>query len=68
MLWSERGYFGLFGGKTFVYYPTISYRKIKVYRVETMGMVRSHWNNGVSGTVLISIITMVLIVQDKILW
>ena len=52
----------------FVYYPTISYRKIKVYRIETMDMGRSHWNNGVSGTNLISISTMVLIVQDKILW
>ena len=36
----------------FVYYPIISYRKIKVYRVETMGMGRSHCNNGVSGTIL----------------
>ena len=52
----------------FVYYPIIYYRRIKVYRVETMDMGRSHWNNGVSGVVLISISTMVLIVQDKILW
>ena len=51
----------------FVYYPIISYRKIKVYRVETLDMGRSHWNNGVSGTILISIITMILIVQNKIL-
>ena len=51
-----------------VYYPIISYQKIKVYRVETMDMGRSHWNNGVSGTNLISISTMVLIVRDKILW
>ena len=31
---------------------------------------RSHWNNGVNGTVLISIVVsnMVLIVRDKILW
>ena len=49
------------------YYPIISYRKIKVYRVETMYMGRSHWNNGVVGTFLISISTAVLIVQDKIL-
>ena len=41
--------------KYFVYYPIISYRKIKVYRVETMDMVRSHWNNDVSGTILIFI-------------
>ena len=52
----------------FVYYPTISHRNINDYRVETMDMGRSHWNNGVSGTNLISISTMVLIVRDKILW
>ena len=52
----------------FVYYPIISDQKIKVYRVETMDMGRSHWDNSVSGTVLISISTMVLIVRDKILW
>ena len=51
-----------------VYYPIISYRKIKVYRVETMDMGRYRWNNGVIGTFLISISTTVLIVQDKILW
>ena len=51
----------------FVYYPIIYYRNIKVYRVETMDMGISHWNNGVSGTVLISISTTVLIVRDKIL-
>ena len=33
-------------------YPIISYRDIKVYRVETMNMGGSHWNNGVSGTIL----------------
>ena len=32
-----------------------------------MDMGRSHWNNGASGTILISISTMVLIVRDKIL-
>ena len=37
----------------FVYYPIISYRKIKVYRVETIDMGISHWNNGVSGTILL---------------
>ena len=52
----------------FVYYPIISYRRIKVYRFETMDMGISHWNNGVSGVILISISTMVLIVRDKILW
>ena len=46
----------------FVYYHIISYQKIKVYRVESMDMRRSHLNNGVSGTDLISISTMVLIV------
>ena len=54
----------------FVYYPIISYLRIKVYRDETMDMGRYHWNNGVSGMVLISIVvsTMVLIVRDKIFW
>ena len=65
----QNGIFWTIGEKQyFVYYPMISYRKIKVYRVKTMDMGRSHWNNGVSGTNLISISTMVLIVQDKILW
>ena len=52
----------------FVYYPIISYRKIKVYRFETMDMGRSYCNNGVIGTFLISISNTVLIVLDKILW
>ena len=52
----------------FVYYPIIFYQKIKVYRVETMDMGRSHWNNGVVGVFLISISTTVLIVRDNILW
>ena len=43
-------------------------RRIKVYRVETMDMGRSHWNNDVIETFLISISTTVLIVRDKILW
>ena len=51
-----------------VYYPIMSYQKIKVYSVEKMDMGRPHQNNGVSWTDLISIITMVLIVRDKILW
>ena len=65
----RNGIFWTIGEQTyFVYYPIISYQKIKVYRVETMDIGRSHWNNGVSGTNLISISTMVLIVQDKIFW
>ena len=51
-----------------VYYPIISYRRIKVYRVETMDMGRHHWNNGVIGMFPIFISTTVIIVQDKILW
>ena len=51
-----------------VYYPIISYQKIKVYRIETMDMGRSQCSNGVSGTNLLSISTRVLIVRDKILW
>ena len=65
----RNGIFWTIGEQTdFVYYPIISYRKIKVYKVETMDMGRSHWNNGVSGTNLRSIGTMVLIVRDKIIW
>ena len=52
----------------FVYYPIISYRRINVYTVKILDMGRSHMNNGVSGVVLISISTMVLIVRYKILW
>ena len=52
----------------FVYYPIISYRKINVYRAKTMDMRRSHWNNGFSGTNIISMSSMALIVRDKILW
>ena len=50
----QNGIFWTIGEQTyFVYYPIISYRKIKVYRVETMDIGRSHWNNGVSGTILL---------------
>ena len=50
----RNGIFWTIGEQTyFVYYPIIYYRKIKVYRVETMDMGRSHWNNGVSGTILL---------------
>ena len=69
MLWSETDYFGLLrNNHILVYDPNISYRKINVYMVEKMDMGRSHWNNGVSGTDLISISTMVNIVRDKIIW
>ena len=65
----QNGIFWTIGEQSyFVYYYIIYYQRIKVYRVETMDMGRSHWNNGVSGTALIPISTMVLIVQDKILW
>ena len=37
----------------FVYYPIISYQNIKFYRVEKTDMGKSHWNNGVSGTILL---------------
>ena len=50
----RNGVFWTIGEQTyFVYYPIISYLKIKVYRVETMDMGRSQWNNGVSGTILL---------------
>ena len=45
------GIFWTIGEQTyFVYYPIISYRKIKFYRVETIDMGRSHCNNDVIGT------------------
>ena len=50
----QNGIFWTIGEQThFVYYPIISYRKIKVYRVEIMDMGGSQWNNGVSGTILL---------------
>ena len=50
----QNGIFWTIGEQTyFIYYPIIYYRKIKVYRVETIDMGRSHWNNGVSGTILL---------------
>ena len=65
----RNGIFWTIGEELYMsYYPIISYQKIKVYRVETMDMGRSQWNNGFSGTDIISISTMVLIVRDKILW
>ena len=65
----QNGIFWTIGEQSyFFYYPIIYYQKIKVYRVETMDMGRYHWNNGVRGTIIISISTMVLIVIDKILW
>ena len=63
----QNGIFWSIGEQSYiVYYPIISYRKIKVYRVETMDMGISHWNNGVIGTFLIPISTTVLIVRDEI--
>ena len=65
----QNGIFWTIGEQSYIFnYPIISYRKIKVYRVETIDMERSHWNNRVSGTILVSINSMVLIVQYKILW
>ena len=37
----------------FVYYPIISYLRIKVYRVGKMDTGISHWKNGVSGNILL---------------
>ena len=37
----------------FVYYSTISFLWIKVNRVETVDMGRSHWNNGFSRNILL---------------
>ena len=65
----RNGIFWTIGEQSYiVYYPIISYRTIKVYRVETMDMGRSHCNKGVTETFLVSISTTVLIVRDKIPW
>ena len=66
---AQNGIFLTIGEQSYiVYYPIIYYLKRKVYRIETMDMGRSHWNNGVIWTFLISISTTVLIVRDKIPW
>ena len=65
----RNGIFWTIGEQLYIfYYRIISYQKIKVYRVETMDMGRSHWNNGVIGVFLVFISTTVLIVRDKIIW
>ena len=65
----RNGIFWTFGEQSYiVYYPIRYYRKIKVYRVETMDMGRSHYNNDVAGKFIISISTTLLIVRDKIPW
>ena len=49
----QNGIFWTIGEQLYIIdYHIMSYRKIKVYRVETMNMGRSHWNNGVSKTIL----------------
>ena len=64
----QKGIFWTIGEHSyFVYYPIISYQRMKVYRVERMDMRRFCWNNGVSGnTILVN--TVLFIVRDKILW
>ena len=65
----RNGIFWTIGVQLYIVSDTIiSYQKIEVYWVETMDMGISHWNNSVIGTFLISIITMVLIIRDKIHW
>ena len=64
----QNGVFWTKWEQTYIFFPIISYQKIKFHRVEKMDIGISHWNNGVCGTVLISISTMVLIVQYKIFW
>ena len=50
----RNGIFWTIGEQLYIIdYPIISYRKIKVYSIETINMGRSHWNNGVSGTILL---------------
>ena len=60
----QNGIFWTIGEQSYiVYYPIISFRMIKVYRVKTMDMGRSHWNNGVIGMFIISISTTVLVLS-----
>ena len=48
------GVFWTIGEQSYiVYYPIISYRKIKVYRVYKIDMGISHCKNDVSGTILL---------------
>ena len=62
----RKGIFWTIGEQSYiVYYPIISYQRIKLYRFETVDIGISHWNNGVIGTFLISIITTVLIVRYR---
>ena len=65
----QNGTFWTIGKQSYIlYHPIIFYQNIMVYRLETMDMGRSQLKQGVIGTVLISISTMVLIVRDMILW
>ena len=50
----QNGIFWTIGEKLYIIdYPIMYYQKTKVYRVEKTNMGRSHWNNGVSGTILL---------------
>ena len=50
----QNGIFWTIGEQYYiVYYPIRSYRKIKVYRVESIDMGRYQWNNDVIGTILL---------------
>ena len=60
--------FWTIGEQSCFFCPIISYQRIKVYRVETMYTGRSHWNDGIIGTFLISISTTVITVRDKIIF
>ena len=65
----RKGIFLTIGDQSyFLNYPIISYRRIRLCRLETMDMGISHWINGVIGTFLISISTTVIILRDKIIW
>ena len=50
----RNGIFWTIGEQSYIIdYPIMSYQKINVYRVETVDTGISHWNNGVSGTILL---------------
>ena len=65
----QNGIFWTIGEQSyFVYYPIILYEWIKFYRFEIIDMGIYHWNNGITGTFIISVSTTVLFVRDKKLW
>ena len=50
----QNGIFWTIGEQLYLIdYTIMSYQKIKVYKVKTMNMGKYHWNNGVSGMIIL---------------